>query len=160
MGSGLVDNDIQLQIMESEFLYAEKEHVIDLECSRSDSKETSDTNEVLGNTSTYASYHDHLSGIFEYFELQENNLCPETEAARISKSFQDPSEASQYEYPSCNFEKPSQALNEYKNKFVMQLCFPTLFPNGKCGFNPLGDEKRFHKYELAEFFAHLIKWHN
>ncbi|EGZ05426.1 hypothetical protein PHYSODRAFT_533941 [Phytophthora sojae] len=43
----------------------------------------------------------------------------------------------------------------------MQNCFPTIFPNGEGGINPLEDvEDRIHEYDLAEYCAHLMKWHD
>eukprot|EP00644_Phytophthora_capsici_P005761 jgi/Phyca11/97664/e_gw1.2.1317.1 len=43
----------------------------------------------------------------------------------------------------------------------MQNCFPTLFPNGEGGMHPLIDvENRTHDYKLAEYCAHIMKWHD
>ncbi|GMF54470.1 unnamed protein product [Phytophthora fragariaefolia] len=47
----------------------------------------------------------------------------------------------------------------------MQNCFPTLFSNGEGGFNPLSisegkNEVRVHEPKLAEYCAHLMKWHD
>eukprot|EP00644_Phytophthora_capsici_P000531 jgi/Phyca11/99963/e_gw1.4.1186.1 len=43
----------------------------------------------------------------------------------------------------------------------MQNCFPTLFPNGEGGLTPLEcSESRLHEYHLAEYCAHLMKWHD
>eukprot|EP00644_Phytophthora_capsici_P011218 jgi/Phyca11/62947/gw1.18.287.1 len=42
----------------------------------------------------------------------------------------------------------------------MQFCFPTLFPDGYGGFNPLEEEARLHDHGLSDFCAHLMKWHD
>eukprot|EP00644_Phytophthora_capsici_P017768 jgi/Phyca11/42774/gw1.80.32.1 len=43
----------------------------------------------------------------------------------------------------------------------MQMCFPTLFPNGYGGYNPLSKgESRMHDYSLSDYCAHLMKWHD
>ncbi|KUF93161.1 Solute carrier family 2 [Phytophthora nicotianae] len=43
----------------------------------------------------------------------------------------------------------------------MQCCFPTLFPDGLGGYNSVGGyETRLHEYNLAEYCAHLMKWHD
>eukprot|EP00644_Phytophthora_capsici_P010361 jgi/Phyca11/123678/e_gw1.51.339.1 len=42
----------------------------------------------------------------------------------------------------------------------MQCCFPTLFPDGLGGYHPLEFETRHHEYNLAEYCAHLMKWHD
>eukprot|EP00644_Phytophthora_capsici_P013418 jgi/Phyca11/62952/gw1.29.220.1 len=42
----------------------------------------------------------------------------------------------------------------------MQCCFPTLFPDGLGGYHPLESETRLQDYSLAEYCAHLMKWHD
>eukprot|EP00644_Phytophthora_capsici_P000339 jgi/Phyca11/82669/gw1.4.1185.1 len=43
----------------------------------------------------------------------------------------------------------------------MQNCFPTLFPNGEGGLHELETgEGRVHEYKLAEYCAHIMKWHD
>eukprot|EP00644_Phytophthora_capsici_P011205 jgi/Phyca11/62971/gw1.18.289.1 len=43
----------------------------------------------------------------------------------------------------------------------MQNCFPTLFPNGEGGLHELeAGERRMHEYKLAEYCAHIMKWHD
>lgn len=56
---------------------------------------------------------------------------------------------------------PSATINEYGAQNLMQICFPTLFPDGCGGYRPLEDrETHLYQYELAEFCAHLMSWHD
>ncbi|KAG6941431.1 hypothetical protein JG688_00018674 [Phytophthora aleatoria] len=56
---------------------------------------------------------------------------------------------------------PGDPINEYHTKHLMQNCFPTLFPDGHGGYNPLNDtEGRVHEYSLTEYCSHLMKWHD
>jgi hypothetical protein len=43
---------------------------------------------------------------------------------------------------------------------MMQACFPTLFPDGMGGLNPIDGEERMHSYDLAAYCAHLMAWHD
>ena len=94
--------------------------------------------------------------IEESFELQEDNAAGDTEMERILKSVNSGEGEVAYEMPRLN-----ELMNEYKTKMLMESCFPTLFPNGCGGFHAMDDtEKRVHKFDLAEYCAHLMTWHD
>lgn len=57
-------------------------------------------------------------------------------------------------------QRHTDPIDEYKTTLLMQNCFPTLFPNGEGGYNSIEGEIRTHEFHLAEFCAHLMKWHD
>lgn len=53
------------------------------------------------------------------------------------------------------------AICEYRTRSLMQMCFPTLFPDGCGGLHAVVDkETRRYQYELADFCSHLMSWHD
>lgn len=53
-----------------------------------------------------------------------------------------------------------EPINEYTAKTTMQSCFPILFPNGYGGLHPIDGEARMFSYDLAEYYAHAMAWHD
>ncbi|GMF39337.1 unnamed protein product [Phytophthora lilii] len=93
----------------------------------------------------------------ESFELEANAADEQTEAEKIMEAAN--RAAGHTLYPTANLDCKTDLMNEYTTKSLMQNCFPTLFPDGRGGLNPLeGNEERLHEYNLAEYCAHLLKW--
>ena len=63
-------------------------------------------------------------------------------------------------YPSATLERPTDVVNDYETKHIMQMCFPALFSDACGGITAFEAEGREHEYDLAEFCAHLMRWHD
>ncbi|ETL89116.1 hypothetical protein L917_11887, partial [Phytophthora nicotianae] len=64
-------------------------------------------------------------------------------------------------YPTGELRGHTDPMNEYSTTYLMQNCFPSLFLNGEGAFRALaGIEGRVHEYKLADYYAHLMKWHD
>jgi len=93
------------------------------------------------------------------FELQVDANDGRTEAERMIAAVN--TAAGDSLYPVGELQCQTDPINEYTTQMLMQNCFPTLFPNGEGGYNPLLDvENRSHDYSLADYCAHLMKWHD
>ncbi|ETK70680.1 hypothetical protein F441_18653, partial [Phytophthora nicotianae CJ01A1] len=88
----------------------------------------------------------------------KNENDTKTELQRIVEAANVVSEDSQH--PVKELQRHTNPIDEYKTELIMQNCFPTLFPNGKGGFNIIDSENRLHEFHLAEFCCHLMKWHD
>lgn len=93
----------------------------------------------------------------ESFEMPTSNLDTQTESDRIVDALLNqttmPVETSAA--PELNI-----TMNEYTNRHLMQQCFPSLFPDGLGGYNPVDNEDRMYSCHLAEYCAHLMMWHD
>ncbi|KUF88259.1 hypothetical protein AM588_10001753 [Phytophthora nicotianae] len=96
--------------------------------------------------------------LVESFELERNENDTKTELQRIVEAANVVSEDSQY--PVKELQRHTNSIDEYKTELIVQNCFPTLFPNGKGGFNIIDGENRLHEFHLAEFCCQLMKWHD
>ncbi|GMF35722.1 unnamed protein product [Phytophthora fragariaefolia] len=101
---------------------------------------------------------DPLSDLIDSFELERDVSDKQTELECIVQAAnlacQNP------EYPVKELQQYTEPIDEYKTKLLMQTCFPTLFPNGQGGYNPIDGKIRANEFHLAEFCAHLMKWHD
>lgn len=100
---------------------------------------------------------DILENVTESFEL-EVNQDDQTEMDHILNSIG--ADSLETKIPIGNMHRRTHTIDEYKTKQLMQCCFPTLFPDGLGGYHPLEFETRHHEYNLAEYCAHLMKWHD
>ncbi|ETM55049.1 hypothetical protein L914_01688, partial [Phytophthora nicotianae] len=97
--------------------------------------------------------------LIETFELERNEQDTQSELEKIIQATNLASGGS--EYPVKELQCCTKPIDEYNTITLMQNCFPTLFTNGEGGLNPLeGSESRLHEYHLAEYCAHLMKWHD
>jgi hypothetical protein len=93
------------------------------------------------------------------FELHADEVDGLTEAEKIIDAAN--AAAGQSVYPIGELRCRKDPMNEYTTRTLMQNCFPTLFPNGQGGYYPLSDtEDREQEYSLADYCAHLMKWHD
>lgn len=101
---------------------------------------------------------DALSNVIESFELEGTQTGKQSELERVMNAVgMEPN----VERPIGELHCSGDTINEYHTEHLMQNCFPTLFPNGHGGYNPLSDgEVRIHDYSLTEYCAHLMKWHD
>jgi hypothetical protein len=93
------------------------------------------------------------------FELHADEDGGLTEAEKIIDAAN--ATAGQSVYPTGELRCRKDPMNEYTTRTLMQNCFPTLFSNGQGGYYPLSDtEDREQEYSLADYCAHLMKWHD
>ena len=137
-------------------------------------KSTTATNGNVTGQTGYSVLRDDLPGICELYDLEEWSEEGQTEVGRILESLRQPTEKEvadrsvQEEHlheldtdrPCSDLPRPKKAMNEYETKMMMQMCFPTLFPDGFGGIHPLENETRIHEYTLADYCSHLMKWHD
>lgn len=100
---------------------------------------------------------DVLSDLTETFELERNEHDTQSELEKILQA----ANIDSLNYPIQELRCHTDPINEYETKMLMQSCFPTLFPNAEGGFNSLAEvEVRTYEPHLAEYCAHLMKWHD
>ncbi|GMF17089.1 unnamed protein product [Phytophthora fragariaefolia] len=104
---------------------------------------------------------DPLNDLIETLELERSEQSNQSELEKIIQA----ANLESTEYPVQELQRQTDPIDEYSTKLLMQNCFPTLFLNREGGFNPLSisegkNEVRVHEPMLAEYRAHLMKWHD
>ncbi|POM73102.1 Hypothetical protein PHPALM_10082, partial [Phytophthora palmivora] len=100
---------------------------------------------------------DILSRLYETFELERMKMIPRVNSKRFFKLPTLVRLTIQFR----NYKTVQTRLMNTRPACLCKIVSLHFFPNGEGGFNPiLGIEVRTHEYYLAEYCAHLMKWHD